>query len=281
MKKNDIWFVTGASKGLGHSIVAKLLSQGYKVAATSRSLDALIKAFGEESNQFLPLSMNLSSEEDVKRCLKEAHEHFGRLDIIVNNAGYAQYGYVEEVTDAETRSDFEVNVFGLLKVIRNALPYLRKENSGHIINISSKGGFHAGAGTGIYCASKYAVEGLSEALYFEMKDFNIHVTAVKPGGFRTDFFGSLKQTENRIDVYETYHQATEKAQAAYIGHQLGNPERAAEVLIEISKSEEPPLHLFLGSDAYHSAGKKFREVTHDMETWHDLAVSTDYPDERG
>lgn len=274
--QKKVWFVTGASKGLGNSLVKTLLKNGYYVAATSRTMDALISSFGESSEYFLPMTMDLLDEKSIKNCINQAVQHFGTIDVAVNNAGYAQYGYIEEVTDQEARQDFEVNVFGLLSVMRNILPIMRRQNSGHIINISSKGGFHAGAGTGVYCATKYAVEGLSEALYFEMKPFNIHVTAVKPGGFRTDFFGSLRQTANLLDAYQEFHRKTDEAQKEYIGHQPGNPERAAEVLIEISKSDNPPLHLFLGSDAYNSIQKKFREVSADADEWHDLAVSTDY-----
>lgn len=276
MNNKKIWFITGASKGLGNTLVRELLKQGYHVAATSRTVDSLINDFGKKSPNFLPLTMNLTDENNIKECLEETVAHFGTIDVIVNNAGYAQYGYIEEVTDAETRRNFEINVFGLLSVIRNGLPYLREKKSGHIINISSKGGFHAGAGTGIYCATKYTVEGLSEALYFEMKPFNVHVTSVKPGGFRTDFFGSMNMTKNVLNPYKEFHVKTDEAQKDYIGNEPGNPQRAAEVLIEISQAEEPPLHLFLGSDAYNSAGKKFREVTHDMDKWKTVAVSTDF-----
>ncbi|MBQ6334591.1 MAG: SDR family NAD(P)-dependent oxidoreductase [Erysipelotrichaceae bacterium] len=279
MNRNDVWFVTGASKGLGLNIVKEALKAGYRVAATSRTVESLTKEISETEDRFYPLSMDLSSEEDIKRAIESVVEHFGQIDCVVNNAGYAQYGYIEEVTDQEARADFEVNVFGLLSVIRNALPYLRGQGHGHIINISSKGGFHAGAGTGVYCASKYAVEGISEALYFEMQPFGVHVTAVKPGGFRTNFYGSLKMTKNLLEPYAEMHARTEEANKSYIGHQPGNPQKAAEVLLQVYESENPPLHLFLGSDGYKSAIKKYNEVKRDMDEWKALAISTDYQDE--
>lgn len=278
MSNAAVWFVTGASKGLGLNIAKAALAAGYRVAATSRTVESLVAELGEQSDTFLPLAMNLTDEADIKRAIDATVNHFGQLDCVVNNAGYAQYGYIEEVTDAEARADFEVNVFGLLSVIRNALPYLRGQGHGHIINISSKGGFHAGAGTGVYCATKYAVEGISEALYFEMKPFGVRVTAVKPGGFRTNFFGSLRMTKNLLPPYAELHAATEEANKAYVGHQPGNPEKAAELLVKVFEADEPPLHLFLGRDGYQSPVKKYHEVKRDMDAWRELAMSTDYED---
>lgn len=272
------WYITGASKGLGLSLVKALLKKGDTVAATSRNISAFDQSLLED-DKFLPLQVDLSNESAVKDSLDETSKKFGRIDVVVNNAGYGQYGYIEEVTEEEVEKQFQVNVFAVLNVLRAALPYVR-ESKGHIINITSKGGFHAGAGTGIYCASKYAVEGLTEALYFEMKPFGVSVTAVKPGGFRTNFLekGSLIDTTNQLSVYKQFHLEEEQAREDYRGKQPGNPDSAALAIITVAEAENPPLHLFLGSDSYRSADKKFNEVTTDMENWKDVALSTDYKD---
>lgn len=189
MKNKKVWFVTGCSKGLGHALVNELLEQGYMVSATSRSKQALIEAFGNESEQFLPLSMNLADEESVKTALKKTVLKFGRVDVVVNNAGYTHLATIEEMSDKAVRELFDINVFGLLNVIRAALPIMRKQNSGHIFNVSSLGAYNVGPLSGPYCATKHAVKALSETLAMEVKQFGIHVTDVKPGFMRTEFLG--------------------------------------------------------------------------------------------
>ena len=276
---SKVWFVTGASQGLGKAIVEELLLQGYKVAATSRNVDTLIQLFGNKREDFFPIALNLSDDKEVKKCIDSVVEYFGIIDVVVNNAGYAQYGFIEEATDEEVRKEYDINVFGLLNVLRHSIPYLREQRKGNIINISSKGGFHAGKGTGIYCSSKYAVEGISESLYFEMKEFNVGVTSVKPGGLRTNFYGSLHQTKNIKQPYVEFHKNEEIVQKEYSGKEPGNPRRVAKLLINVAESENPPLHLFVGHDAYNSAMKKYREVKKDMESWHDQAVDINYINE--
>lgn len=277
MKK--VWFVTGTSQGLGKALVEKLLSKGYRVAATSRNVEELKENFGYKTDKFLPIELNLTDELQVKKAIDKTVAHFGNIDVVVNNAGYAQYGFIEEATDEEVRKEYNINVFGLLNVLRHSIPYLREQRSGNIINISSKGGFHAGKATGIYCSSKYAVEGISEALYYEMKDYNVKVTAVKPGGIRTNFYGSLRQTQNIKEPYIDFHIKEELAQKQYSGKEPGDPKRVAELLIRITESKNTPLHLFVGQDAYNSAMKKYREVKTDMDQWHDFAVDINYIDE--
>src|SRR5215216_1241694 len=170
MSNQNIWFVTGASKGLGLTLVKKLLSEGYKVAATSRNISDLESAVGVTSDAFLPLAVNIKSEESVQQAIEKTIGTFGKIDVVVNNAGYGMLGGLEETTDQEARDNFEVNVFGSLNVIRKVLPYLRNQQSGHIINISSIGGFVGGyPGFGIYCATKFAVNGFTEALDAEVK----------------------------------------------------------------------------------------------------------------
>lgn len=222
-------------------LVKKLLDQGYKVAATSRTKADLEKAVGSHDN-FLPLNLNLSDEKDVKKAISSRIEHFGGLDVIVNNAGYGQVGFIEEVSDELARKNFEANVFGTLNVVRQALPQLRKQKSGHIINFSSIGGFFGFAGGGIYGATKFAVDGLSESLAQEVQPFGIHVTAIKPGYFRTNFLsaGSISgTTTNLIDDYKAMREGQEAFLKDFDQNQPGDPEKAMDVLIKVTESDIP------------------------------------------
>ncbi|AZA86298.1 SDR family NAD(P)-dependent oxidoreductase [Chryseobacterium shandongense] len=277
METKKVWFVTGASKGLGFELVKKLLSDGYKVAATSRTVASLTNAFGEVSENFLPLSMNITDNNDVQSVLAKTVEHFGNVDVIVNNAGYGQLGTLEELSDAEARANFDVNVFGTLNVIRNAMPYLREQKSGNIFNISSVGGYYGGfPGWGVYCSTKFAVAGFTEALAEEAKDFGIHATVVYPAYFRTDFLtkDSVKTPENSIEAYEAARNS-EKAHLDEInGNQPNDPVKAADVLIQISKEENPPVHLLLGVGAPEFLNNKIEAITKDAKDWESLTLST-------
>ncbi|NML56458.1 SDR family NAD(P)-dependent oxidoreductase [Chryseobacterium cheonjiense] len=277
MEAKKVWFVTGASKGLGFELVKKLLSDGFKVAATSRTVESLTDAFGEVSENFLPLSMNITDNNDVKSALDKTVEHFGNVDVIVNNAGYGQLGTLEELSDAEARANFDVNVFGTLNVIRNAMPYLRAQKSGNIFNISSVGGYYGGfPGWGVYCSTKFAVAGFTEALAEEARDFGIHATVVYPAYFRTDFLtkDSVKTPENSIEAYEAARNS-EKAHLDEInGNQPNDPVKAADVLIQISKEENPPVHLLLGVGAPEFLNNKIEAITKDAKNWEDLTLST-------
>ncbi|MGE4513837.1 MAG: SDR family NAD(P)-dependent oxidoreductase [Chryseobacterium sp.] len=277
METKKVWFVTGASKGLGFELVKKLLSDGFKVAATSRTVESLTDAFGKKSDQFLPLNMNITDNNDVKAALDKTVEHFGKVDVIVNNAGYGQLGTLEELSDAEARANFDVNVFGTLNVIRNGMPYLREQKSGNIFNISSVGGYYGGfPGWGVYCSTKFAVAGFTEALAEEAKDFGIHATVVYPGYFRTDFLtkDSVRTPENSIEAYEAARNS-EKAHLDEInGNQPNDPVKAADVLIQISKEENPPVHLLLGVGAPEFLNNKIEAITKDAKNWEDLTLST-------
>lgn len=277
--KKQVWFVTGASKGLGLSLVKKLLQQGYHVAVTSRNKADLEQAAGFKSTTFLPLAVNLTDENDVARSLKETVGHFGRVDVIVNNAGYGLVGAIEELTDAETRENFNVNVFGSLNVLRHALPYVRQQGSGHIINIASIGGFDGNyPGFGIYCATKFAMHGFSEGLAAELKPFGIHVTVVSPGYFRTNFLegSSLKTPKYPLAEYQNVRDVQNFHEHDMNGNQAGDPEKAADALIQVTTMQQPPLHLFLGEDAYNGAYKKIENVKNDLETMRKLGTGTGY-----
>ncbi|GGB22900.1 oxidoreductase [Mucilaginibacter rubeus] len=277
MENNKVWFVTGASKGLGLALVKKLLNEGYKVAATSRNLSDLTKAVDTQNEQFLPLSVNLTSEDSVQEAVELTVKTFGKIDVIVNNAGYGLLGGIEELTDREARDNFEVNVFGSLNVIRKALPYLRAQKSGHILNVSSIGGFTgAFAGGGIYCATKFAVNGFSETLSAEVAPFGIKVTIVQPGYFRTNFLsaGSLAVPQNQIADYQNVRDTVNFHQNDMDKQQAGDPEKAAEAMISITNEANPPLNLFLGEDAYGLVEKKLAFVQNELATWKELTLST-------
>ncbi|CDS92233.1 3-oxoacyl-(Acyl-carrier-protein) reductase [Sphingobacterium sp. PM2-P1-29] len=277
MNTKKVWLVTGASKGLGLSLVKKLLKEGFRVIATSRNKYTLIQELGDVSDLFLPIEVNLSDNEDVKNAIATSIAHFGKLDVIVNNAGFGQIGTLEELTDEEARSSFDINVFGSLNIIRNAMPYLRQHKSGHIFNIASIGGFSGGfAGWGIYCATKFAVAGLTESLAEEVKGFGIKATVVYPGYFRTDFLakGSVQTPQHTIAAYEAARQSEQAHLNDIDGHQPNDPDKAADALIAISQSENPPVHLFLGSDAYDIVYKKIDMLTNDVEQWKSYTLST-------
>ncbi|CAH0276163.1 SDR family NAD(P)-dependent oxidoreductase [Chryseobacterium sp. Bi04] len=277
METKKVWFVTGASKGLGFELVKKLLSEGFQVAATSRTVESLFSTIGETSENFLPLSVNITDNNDIKSAIEKTVDHFGRIDVVVNNAGYGQIGTLEELTDEESRENYAVNVFGTLNVIRNAMPYLRKQRSGNIFNISSVGGYSANfPGWGIYCSTKFAVAGFTEALAEEVKDFGVHATVVYPGYFRTDFLtkDSVKTPSNPIQAYEAARNSEQAHLNEINGNQPNDPEKAADVLIQISKEKNPPVHLLLGVGTVEFLNNKIDILKKDAEKWEHLTVST-------
>ncbi|MBC9932232.1 oxidoreductase [Chitinophaga qingshengii] len=277
MSNKKVWFVTGASKGLGRDLVRKLLAAGYPVAATSRNLDELRKI--DTSDNFLPLTMQVNDETSVAKALADTVAHFGRVDVVVNNAGYGIVGSLEELTDQEARANFDINVFGTLNVVRKAMPYFRAQHSGHIFNVSSIAGFTGNfPGFGIYCATKFAVDGLSESLAAEAKPFGIHVTIVSPGYFRTDFLTttSLAVPANPIADYTAVREAQDVHLNQINHNQAGDPEKAADAFIRVSEVENPPVHLFLGEDAYQLVHAKIDAIKGELETWKETTVNTGF-----
>ena len=277
MDNKKVWFITGASKGLGLELAKKLLAEGYKVAATSRSEAPLVKELGGLSESFLPLEMDLVDEKSVKNAIDKTVNHFKTIDVLVNNAGYGLLGALEELSDAESRKNYEVNVFGLLNVIRNAMPIFRANEKGHIFNISSVGGYYGEfPGWGIYCSTKFAVAGLTESLAAEIKSFGVHATIVYPGYFRTDFLkdSSLLLPENPIAEYKEVRQSESVHKEDINQNQPGDPVKLAEALIKVSNDQNPPLHLFLGEDAYNMANQKIASVQAELESWKSVSVST-------
>lgn len=278
-KSNKVWFVTGASKGLGLTLVKRLLKEGYQVAATSRNKAALIDAVGTKSDNFLPLEVNLSSEESLRLAVDATVNKFQTIDVLVNNAGYGQGGSVEEVTDAEVRKNYEVNVFGLLNVTRAVLPVMRKQRSGHVFNISSIGGYvSAFSGWGIYCSTKFAVSAISEALHTDVKDLGINVTLIYPGYFRTNFLDkeSMMLPSKPITDYASSKESMDYHVNTIQGNQPGDPEKAAKVLIDLSLEVNPPLHMLLGSDAVKLAESKMEGFSQEVRERRAMSQSTDF-----
>lgn len=278
MSTNNVWFITGASKGLGLTLAKKLLTNGYRVAATSRSVAALVDELGTTSDTFLPLEMDVTDDQDVKATVARTVDHFGTVDVVVNNAGFGQIGTLEELSDEEVKRSYEVNVFGCLNVVRHTAPILRSQQSGHIFNISSIGGYVGNfPGFGIYCSTKFAVAGFTEALAEEMKAFGVKVTLVYPGYFRTNFLSkeSVKTPQSPIKAYGSARES-EHAHLNHIdGNQPNDPEKAAAVLIEVTKQAAPSVHLFLGKDAYHYAGLKMEAIKGELEKNKQLGRSTE------
>ena len=279
MSTKKVWFVTGASKGLGLTLVKKLIAEGYFVAATSRNISELQKVISAENSDFLPLEVDLVNENSVSEAISKTVEKFGKLDVIVNNAGYGQLGTLEELTDKESRQNFDTNVFGSLNVIRKSMPYLRAQKSGLVINIASIGGLTGDfPGWGIYCATKFAVVGFTEGLAAEAKEFGVNATVVYPGYFRTEFLtgGSLRTPENEIDAYTMTRQIQKAHEQDINGNQPGDPEKAAVALVELAAMENPPVHLVLGSDAFQMANNKLSTLQNEISDFKTLSISTDY-----
>jgi NAD(P)-dependent dehydrogenase (short-subunit alcohol dehydrogenase family) len=276
MNKQKVWLITGASKGLGLALTKLVLSQGDKVIATSRNIEDFKSSITEHQENFLPLKLDITSDKDVKNAIQQGIETFGRIDVVVNNAGYSLVGSMEEMTDEEFRQTVDVNLFGTVNIIRNAMPYLRAQQSGHIINISSNAGYVGFANASSYNAAKFAVAGLSEALAQEVNPFGIKVTVVAPGQFRTNFMdkGSLTFAKNRIDVYGL--DKAEKMWTDFSGQQAGDPEKLVKILTEIATLDNPPLRLLLGPDTYQLLTEHRKKEMQEFEAWKHLTLSTNF-----
>ncbi len=277
-KSNSVWFITGASKGLGLVLARRLARAGVRVAATSRSKAALQEALGDDRETVLALEVDLLDEASVGRAVEETVARFGRIDVVVNNAGYGQLGAVEELSADEVRRNFDVNVFAVTSVLRATLPHLRRQRSGHVLNIASVGGFVGGfAGWSVYCATKFALAGLSEGLHAEMAEHGVKVTVVYPGYFRTEFLsaGSVGRPAHPIEAYAAVRSSEAQHVGAIDQNQPGDPEKLAAALMEVTASAEPPLHLFLGPDAFARAEDKLAQVRAQLDAHAALSRSTD------
>jgi len=272
-----VWFITGASRGFGALIAEAALKAGDAVVATARDPNAVIKRLGAR-DRLLAIRLDVTSEAEAHEAAGQAVKMFGRIDILVNNAGYGLLGAIEEASAAETTKLFGTNVFGLLGVTRAMLPHMRRQRSGHIINVSSVGGYAGYPGWGVYGATKFAVEGISEALAGEVAPLGIKVTVVEPGFFRTDFLdeSSLVRTAQHIDDYSESVGNT-RAHAADVNHgQRGDPRKLASAFIALVNAKNPPLRLPLGSDTVERIEAKNAFVARELAEWRTLATSTDF-----
>ncbi len=273
------WFITGCSTGFGRELAALLLPRGANIVATARDAARVADLADGGRDRFLPLALDVTRPEQIRDAVSAATERFGRIDVLVNNAGYGYQASVEEGEESEIRDQFEANVFGLFALTRAVLPGMRERRSGHVINITSVAGFIGFPGSGYYAASKHAVEGWSDALAAEAAPLGIKVTCVEPGPFRTDWAGrSLKQTPNRIAEYAETAGARLKGTSERSGKQAGDPVRAAEAMIRLTETADAPRHLVLGRWGFDNVTEKLRQRLAEIEAARDIAIGSDYPD---
>jgi NAD(P)-dependent dehydrogenase (short-subunit alcohol dehydrogenase family) len=265
------WLITGTSQGFGRDLVSAALNRGDNVVATSRSPEKVRSAFPNAKDRLYATPMDLADSRQIDSAVASAIQNFGRIDVLVNNAGHGLLGAIEEADDAQIKDTFETNVFGLIRVTRAVLPQMRRQKSGHIVNLSSIGGLVGGAGWGIYNATKFAVEGLSEALAQEVKPLGISVTVVEPGPFRTNFLGdSLRWASGHLEEYDQTAGKSRDYQKQFDGTQAGDPVRAAMAIVDAVTGKNPPLHLLLGAIAYQRATAKLDAMRAEFQTWKDV-----------
>src|SRR5215467_14245143 len=271
------WFITGASRGFGALIMEAVLASGAAVVATARDPSSIA-----DHSRLLRLPLEVTNERQARDAAATGIEKFGRIDVLVNNAGFGLLGAVEEASALEVERVFATNLFGLLNVTRAVLPYMRKRRSGHIINISSMSGYAAFSGWGVYGATKFAVEGISEALSAELAPLGIHATVVEPGAFRTDFLSarSLNSTAMKIDDYADTVGERRASLAGRNGRQPGDPRRLAQAIMQLASTSQPPTRLALGSDTVARIEEKHRDVERELDLWRSVSLSTDFTRER-
>lgn len=272
-----VWLITGAARGFGALVAERALAKGDIVVATARDPRKVTERLGEHDN-LLVLPLDVTNEDQARAAADQAVERFSRIDVLLNNAGYGLLGAVEEASAEEIEALYQTNVFGLLKVTRAVLPHMRAARSGHVINISSIGGIVAFPGWGVYGSTKFAVEGLSEGLSIELAPLGIKVTVIEPGFFRTDFLdgSSLITSANEI---ADYHETSGAMRETVVGanhNQPGNPDRLAEIIVDVAAMPQPPVRLPLGSDTVTRTERRAREADAILEQWRELSVSTDF-----
>jgi NAD(P)-dependent dehydrogenase (short-subunit alcohol dehydrogenase family) len=272
-----VWFITGASRGFGALFAKEALAVGDAVAATARDPKSVDEALGTHPH-LLPLALDVTQEVQAQAAAAAAVERFGQIDVLINNAGFGLLGAVEEATQEEIGRLYAANVFGPLAVTRAVLPFMRRQRSGHIINISSIGGYAASQGWGVYCSTKFAVEGLTEALAIELKPLGIHATVVEPGFFRTDFLDSrsLAVSPTAIPDYEETVGAMRNFAARANHAQPGDPAKLAKAMLALVNAPEPPLRMPFGSDTVARIEAKNASVAEELARWRELSLSTDF-----
>ncbi|KOS05498.1 oxidoreductase [Flavobacterium akiainvivens] len=275
-----VWFITGSSRGLGRSLTEAVLASGDKVAATARNisqLDGLVAKYGE---QLLPVQLDVTDYSRVYDAVAEAVAHFGKIDVLVNNAGFGITGATEAFTDEQVRSQLETNLYAVIEVTRAVLPYMRKQRSGRIMQVSSIGGRMGTAGVSIYQAAKFGVSGFSESLAQEVKELGIFVTSVEPGGFRTDWAGDSMTYAPRIEGYDLVNSRADFFKGGSFVP-VGDPDKAAKAMVDLANHAEPPVHLILGSEAIRMLANMEELREKEKQQWMAVSLSTDHTDNEG
>ena len=277
--RDPVWFITGCSTGFGRELAQLVLERGWSAVLTARDKGRLADLVASAPGRALALDLDVTRPEQVLSSAQAAERRFGRVDVLVNNAGYGYQATVEEGEEAEIRAQFDANVFGLFALTRALLPGMRSRRRGHIINITSVAGLVGFQGSGYYAASKHAVEGWSDALLAEVQPLGIHVTCVEPGPFRTDWAGrSLKQTLSRIADYADTAGARLQATREISGKQPGDPQRAARAIIELAERDEPPRHLVLGRIGYEAVTSQLRRRLNEIKAHRETSFGADFPE---
>ncbi len=280
MSDKKVWFITGCSTGFGRALATNLLESGYRVAVTARDADKVADLVAINAENALAIALDVTDKQQVLDSVQIAEKHFGRIDVLVNNAGFGYFGAIEESDEAEVRSMFEANFWGLAEMTRAVLPKMRERRSGTIVNISSIGGFVSFPGLGYYHATKYAVNGFSEALKKEVEPLGIKVVLVQPSGFRTDWAGrSANDAPNKIADYAETAGTNQANIRGYSGNQPGDPVRAAKAIVQAVESDEPPFYFLLGKAALKNARLKLDALKADFDKWADVTEGADFPDE--
>lgn len=276
----SVWFITGASRGFGAQVAKLALAKGDAVVATARDPNSVTATLGEHPN-LLAVALDVTDEAQAHAAVKAAMHRFGRIDILLNNAGFGLLGAVEEATAVEVEALYRTNVFGVLNVIRAVLPHMRRARSGHILNISSIGGYRSAAGFGVYCSTKFAVEGLTEALADELAPLGIKATIIEPGYFRTDFLDARSLSTNgaRINDYAETAGAVREHAAQLSHRQPGDPAKLAAAIVALGGNPNAPLRMPYGSDTVAVIEAKNALVVRELDAWRAVSVSTDFTDE--
>ena len=278
-RDKPVWLITGCSTGFGRELAKLVLARGWRAVVTARDPAAVADLVAGHEDDALAAALDVTRHEQVTDVVAQALQRFGRIDVLVNNAGYGYLAAIEEGEDDAVRAMFETNVFGLIDMTRAVLPAMRQQKSGLIVNISSIGGLTSFAATGYYHATKYAVEGMSESLAVEVKPLGIDVLIVEPGPFRTNWAGpSIKQSAIQIDAYAATAGERRKQTSARSGNQAGDPVRAAQAIIDAALSDHPPLRLLLGKMALELARRKVDMLRRDFDAWESTTLGADYPD---
>ncbi|MEC5167677.1 SDR family oxidoreductase [Glaciihabitans sp. GrIS 2.15] len=271
-----VWFITGTSRGFGREWAIAALDRGDRVAATARNTDSLAELVEQYGDAILPISLDVTDKEAATAAVAQAHEHFGRLDVVINNAGFGHFGFVEEITEDEARAQMETNLFGALWVTQAALPFLRAQRSGHIIQVSSIGGISAFPLVGIYHASKWALEGFSQSLAQEVAGFGIFVTLVEPGGFSTDWSGSSSKRSEPLADYAELHEAVDAARKQRFAAP-GDPVATRGAILKVVDADRPPLRIFFGESPLGTAKADYASRIAVWEEWNDVSIEAQGP----